>query len=210
MTGFRGNQIAYGRVTAVSAAGLLTVDVESNTLSASSVAAVGSYASPAVGDRVILTGAGQTWIALAQVDAPAASAWTPTVNNGLTVGDGAWTGSQLSLVNGWCSFYLQFELGSTSSVGTDVRIAWPYTPRGSSRTANTFTGILEDDSGSDYVAHGYRFDSSAFRIVTLDSSNRADLIEATVPFTWATGTSSPSAVATRSTPRRAFSCAGSC
>lgn len=63
--GQRGNQVAAGRVTAVSwqaGKAFLTVSLEANTVSVSNVAAL--YLSPQAGDQVLLLGAGQTWTAI--------------------------------------------------------------------------------------------------------------------------------------------------
>lgn len=163
-----------------------TVDLADGTELAG-VARLASCAAQ-VGDVVEVRVQGGDYLVVDTIG-PSIATWTPTVDNGLTVGNGDWTGSQLSLVNGWCHFYLQFELGSTSAVTGDVRIDFPYTPRGTSRVANTFTGFLEDADGTDFLAAGYRFDSSAFRIVALGAPSQVDvdIISSTLPFTWATG-----------------------
>ena len=189
MTGFRGNDIAYGRVTAVDSNGLLTVDLESNTQTPSRVAALRSYASPQVGDRILLTGSGDTWIALGQINTPDWVSWTPVVDNGLTVGNGTWT-AEYVVDGATCHFHLLFEFGSTSAITGDVRIEWPFLVGTTSRQANSFTGFLEDASGADFHAVGYRFNSTAFRIVALSASSSRTTpvtLSATEPFTWTTG-----------------------
>lgn len=182
------SQVLVGTVTATSP---LTVDFGNVSETTDTVVVKTAGYEPVVDDEVVCQQVGNFYVVLDKLgSANAAAAWTPTVDNGITVGNGDWSGSQLSLANGWCDFYLQFELGSTSSIGTDVRIDWPYTPAGSSRTANTFRGVLEDADGVDYAASGYRFDSSAFRIVALGTAGNdvdIDILDSSTPHTWATG-----------------------
>lgn len=64
----RSNQLAYGTVTAVSGTSL-TVDLEANT---ESVPAVALYLGPQVGDRAVLLGGGQSWVAMGATNAPGA------------------------------------------------------------------------------------------------------------------------------------------
>lgn len=109
--------------------------------------------------------------------------WSPTVVN-LTVGNGT-TVARYARVGDIVHLYYEFILGSTSSVGSGVRVEYPVTPR----DEPTGAGQLQDTGSVFYPCTVYHSASDMKLGAHTASGSYAQIsqVTSTVPFTWTTG-----------------------
>ena len=180
--------IRRGTVTAaalVSGRAVVTVDIEGGG-EVPGIYCLASYASPAIGDYVIVVGREGSWTCLGQLDEPSWQAYTPVLGN-LTVGNGTLIG-RYTQVGKTVTFYVIVVFGTTTTIDAPgVSCTVPVDMAITSRQASFFTGILENVGSTSFFAVGFRSAANAFQITALGAGATYALfnsISSTAPFSW--------------------------
>ena len=181
------SQILVGTVSAVSP---LTVDFGNVSETTNTVlVAIAGY-DPEVNDEVVCWRAGNFYVVIDKLgDDNGWVSFTPTVDNGLTVGNGTWTGSAYKVLGKLCWVRYVFNWGSTSSISGGVRFETPFT-MANQNDAVHFSSRFIDATSSDFQGSVIPNSTTAIQCVITNVAGTYPQfanISNTVPFTWASG-----------------------
>lgn len=135
----------------------------------------------------ILASTTNALIANFQVMGGSRSTWSPTLTN-LTIGNGSQI-ARYRQVDKEVTFYWQLTFGSTTAFTGNVTITLPANPAAGVNGWAVPAVCLDSSAGVNYGGFSYNTTSStmAFRVPPTTAGNSWVAINATQPFSWATG-----------------------
>lgn len=113
------------------------------------------------------------------------TAYTPSLTgSGTTQGNASLTGAYVARGK-TIDFWAMATLGSTSVIGSQVRLLLPFTAKATNQIGGLY-GMFTNSGANFYLALPFLASTSTFGLAVIGTNGAAAATSATVPFTWST------------------------